>query len=162
MAARLFEAGPEPRVSQNLLGPGTAILNGFALETETALVSALKAIIDRAAFRHMVTPGGFRMSVAMTNCGNLGWVTDRRGYRCGEIDPETGFRWPELPAVFLRLATSAARKAGFPMFVHDVCLINRYEPGARLTLHQDKNEQDFDQPIVRCLSGCRLFFNSAV
>jgi alkylated DNA repair protein (DNA oxidative demethylase) len=158
MAATLFEAEPGPRLSQNLLGPGTAILNGFALGVEAELISALKAIVDRTPFRHMETPGGFRMSVAMTNCGRLGWVTDRTGYRYDEIDPETGLRWPALPPVFLRLATSAARKAGFPTFVPDACLINRYEPGARLTLHQDKNERDFGQPLVSVSLGLPAIF----
>jgi DNA oxidative demethylase len=153
MAATLFEAVPEPRLSQEILGSGTAILNGFAIEDETELVSALKAISERAPFRHMVTPGGFRMSVAMTNCGALGWVTDRAGYRYDEIDPETGFEWPAMPPLFLRLATKAAHAAGFPLFSPDACLINRYEPRARLSLHQDKNERDFDRPIVSVSLG---------
>jgi alkylated DNA repair protein (DNA oxidative demethylase) len=158
MAATLFETVPEPKLSQHVLGPGTAILNGLALEVEAELVSALKAIVERAPFRHMVTPGGFRMSVAMTNCGSLGWITDRTGYRYDEIDPETGLQWPAMPPVFLQLATNAAHKAGFPLFPPDACLINRYEPGARLSLHQDKNEQDFDQPIVSVSLGLPAIF----
>ena len=158
MAATLFEDLPEPRVLREVLGPGTAILNGFALGEEAELVSALKTVVERAPLRHMVTPGGFRMSVAMTNCGALGWVTDRRGYRYDEIDPETGLQWPAMPPVFLRLATSAAHAAGFPQFSPDACLINRYEPGARLSLHQDKNERDFDQPIVSVSLGLRAVF----
>ena len=158
MAATLFEAVPEPRLPRELLGPGTAILNGFALEVEGELVSALRAIVERAPFRHMVTPGGFRMSVAMTNCGALGWVTDRTGYRYDEIDPETGFQRPAMPPVFLRLATNAAQEAAFPLFSRDACLINRYEPGARLSLHQDKNERDFDQPIVSVSLGLPATF----
>ena len=148
MAATLFENVPEPRLSHDALGPGTAILNGFALEVETEVVSALKAIVERAPFRHMVTPGGFRMSVAMTNCGALGWVSDRTGYRYDAIDPETGLQWPAMPPVFLRLATNAAREGGFPLFSSDACLVNRYEPGTKLSLHQDKDERDFKQPIV--------------
>jgi alkylated DNA repair protein (DNA oxidative demethylase) len=158
MAATLFGTVPEPGLSKDLLGPGTAILNGFALETEADLVSALKAIVARAPFRHMVTPGGFRMSVGMTNCGVLGWVTDRTGYRYDEVDPETGLHWPAMPPVFLQLATSAAHEAGFPLFVPDACLLNRYEPGARLSLHQDKNERDFDQPIVSVSLGLPAIF----
>jgi alkylated DNA repair protein (DNA oxidative demethylase) len=153
MAARLFEDLPEPRLLRDALGSGTAILNGFALGKETELIAALKAVIERAPLRHMVTPGGFRMSVAMTNCGRLGWVTDRTGYRYDEIDPETGLRWPAMPSVFIRLAADAAREAGYPVFLPDACLINRYEAGARLSLHQDKNEQDFDQPIVSVSLG---------
>lgn len=98
------------------------------------------------------------MSVAMTNCGKLGWATDRRGYRYDQIDPETGHSWPEMPAVFLKLAVMAATQAGFPTFVPDACLINRYEPGARLTLHQDKNERDFSQPIVSVSLGLPAVF----
>lgn len=158
MAATLFDNLPEPRLSREALGPGTAILNGFALEVEAKLLSALNAIIERAPLRHMVTPGGFRMSVAMTNCGGLGWITDRTGYRYDEIDPETGLQWPAMPSVFIRLASSAAHAAGFLMFVPDSCLINRYEPGARLSLHQDKNERDFDQPIVSVSLGLQAIF----
>jgi DNA oxidative demethylase len=158
MAATLFDAVPEPRLPQDVLGPGTAILNGFALEAEDELIPALKAVVERAPFRHMVTPGGFRMSVAMTNCGRLGWVTDRTGYRYDEIDPETGRRWPAMPLVFLRLAVNAAQAAGFPLFSPDACLINRYQPGARLTLHQDKNERDFGQPIVSVSLGLPAIF----
>jgi len=158
MVATLFEAAPESRLTKEVLGSGTAILNGFALAVETSLVSALMAIAERAPFRHMVTPGGFRMSVAMTNCGTLGWVTDRTGYRYDTIDPETGLAWPVMPSVFLRLATEAAQEAGFTGFVPDACLINRYEPGARLSLHQDKNERDFGQPIVSVSLGLPAIF----
>ena len=158
MGAKLFEDLPEPRLLREALGPGTAILNGFASGTEAELVSALRAVVERAPFRHMVTPGGFRMSVAMTNCGRLGWVTDRTGYRYDEIDSETGLQWPAMPPVFARLAAEAAREAGFPSFLSDACLINRYEPGARLSLHQDKNERDFDQPIVSVSLGLPAIF----
>jgi alkylated DNA repair protein (DNA oxidative demethylase) len=158
MAATLFDTVPEQRLSQDLLGPGTSILNGFALRTEADLISALKAIVERAPFRHMTTPGGFRMSVAMTNCGTLGWLTDRTGYRYDKIDPEIGLRWPEMPPEFLCLATRAAHEAGFPLFVPDACLINRYGPGARLSLHQDKNERDIDQPIVSVSLGLPATF----
>ena len=158
MGARLFEDLPEPRLLREALGPGTAILNGFACGAEAELVSALRAVVERVPFRHMVTPGGFRMSVAMTNCGRLGWVTDRTGYRYDEIDPETGLQWPAMPPVFARLAAEAAREAGFPSFLSDACLINRYEPGARLSLHQDKNERDFDQPIVSVSLGLPAVF----
>ena len=158
MAATLFEELPEPLLPRETLGPGTAILSGFALGVEAELISALSAIVERAPLRHMVTPSGFRMSVAMTNCGRLGWVTDRTGYRYDEIDPETGLQWPAMPALFLRLAADSAREAGFPEFSPDACLINRYEPGAKLSLHQDKNERDFDQPIVSVSLGLPATF----
>jgi alkylated DNA repair protein (DNA oxidative demethylase) len=106
----------------------------------------------------MVTPGGFRMSVAMTNCGSLGWVTDRTGYRYDPVDPDSGEQWPPMPDFFLKLARDAAATAGFTAFAPDGCLINRYEPGARLSLHQDKNESDFGQPIVSVSLGIPAVF----
>ena|SRR5437879_1395540 len=116
MAATLFEAVPEPRLPRELLGLGTAILNEFALEVEGELVSALRAIVERASFRHMVTPGGFRMSVAMTNCGALGWVIDRTGYRYDEIDPETGFQWPAMPLYFFDSQQTPHKRQPFHCF----------------------------------------------
>jgi len=106
----------------------------------------------------MVTPGGYRMSVAMTNCGTLGWVTDRTGCRYDGIDPESGTPWPNMPELLFRLATTAAAEAGFAKFVPDACLINRYEIGARLSLHQDKDEKDFTQPIVSVSLGIPAVF----
>jgi alkylated DNA repair protein (DNA oxidative demethylase) len=134
------------------------VLRGFATAHERALLADLREVIAEAPFRHMVTPGGFRMSVALTNCGSLGWVTDKTGYRYDATDPETGKRWPDMPASFLRLAEEAAANAGFPAFVPDACLVNRYEPGARLSLHQDKNERDFLQPIVSVSLGIPAVF----
>ena len=154
----LFDSIREPGLPRDLLGPGTAILNGFALGRETELAFVMQAISKLAPFRHMITPGGFRMSVALTNCGTYGWVTDRTGYRYDSIDPETGQHWPGMPGNFLELARDAASAAGFPSFNPDACLINRYEPGSRLTLHQDKNEQDFTQPIVSVSLGLPATF----
>jgi len=140
------------------LGPGATLLCRYAILDETALLSALDGIVAEAPFRHMITPGGFRMSVAMTNCGSLGWVTDRTGYRYDTIDPVSGRNWPQMPDSFLRLAMRASAQAGFEAFVPDSCLINRYEPGAKMSLHQDKNEQDFDQPIVSVSLGISATF----
>jgi DNA oxidative demethylase len=140
------------------LATGAVILRGFALPDQATLLDDLHTVIAAAPFRHMVTPGGHRMSVAMTNCGALGWVTDRTGYRYDGIDPDSQKKWPLLPASFLRLATSAAATAAFPHFLPDACLINRYEPGAKLSLHQDKNEQDFDAPIVSVSLGIPAVF----
>ena len=140
------------------MGEGAVVLRGFALSDEAALLDALHDIIAEAPFRHMMTPGGFRMSVAMTNCGALGWVTDRTGYRYDPLDPESGKRWPIMPAVLRQLAHDAAADAGFDGFEPDACLINRYEPGARLSLHQDKNERDFDAPIVSVSLGMPAVF----
>jgi DNA oxidative demethylase len=140
------------------LAPGAWLLRGFALDQGPALLAAIEDISAAAPFRHLVTPGGFRMSVAMTNCGSLGWVSDRRGYRYDACDPLSGLPWPPMPAVFLELAQSAAAAVGFPGFEPDACLINRYEPGARLTLHQDKDESDFSAPIVSVSLGLPATF----
>jgi alkylated DNA repair protein (DNA oxidative demethylase) len=140
------------------LGPGTAILRGFALEREAKILEALFAVAAKSQFRHMVTPGGFRMSVAMTNCGSLGWITDRKGYRYDSFDPETQTKWPSMPKAFMELAQDAACIAGFRDFSPDACLINRYAPGARLTLHQDKNERDYNAPIVSVSLGLPAIF----
>ena len=118
----------------------------------------LDHVIAQAPFRHMLTPGGYRMSVAMSNCGPLGWTSDRKGYRYGEIDPQTGDPWPALPASFSDLATRAASAAGFHDFLPDACLINRYQEGAKLSLHQDKDERDFGQPIVSVSLGLPATF----
>jgi DNA oxidative demethylase len=135
------------------LTDGAVLLRGFAGPDTPRLLADIQAITITSPFRHMIVPTGHRMSVAMTNCGTLGWVTDRSGYRYDPIDPETGQPWPAMPESFLTFATQAADAAGFPGFVPDGCLINRYQPGARLTLHQDRNERDFSQPIVSMSLG---------
>ena len=139
--------------SHERLAPGAWWLRGFALGHVTALVAAIESVQAAAPFRHLITPGGFRMSVAMTNCGSLGWVSDRRGYRYDLHDPLSGRPWPPMPPVFLELARTAAEAGGFSEFTPDACLLNRYEPGARLTLHQDKDERDFSAPIVSVSLG---------
>lgn len=154
----LLSGAEERQESTEPLADGAVVLRGFAAAEVTCLVSALHEIAAAAPLRHMVTPGGYRMSAAMTNCGTAGWVTDRKGYRYDRIDPETGQRWPPLPVSFLDLAARAAADAGYPDFVPDACLINRYEPGARLTLHQDKNERDFHAPIVSVSLGLPAVF----
>ena len=140
------------------LAPGAALLGGFARPWEAPCIAALKRIAEAAPFRHMVTPGGHRMSIAMTNCGTLGWVTDRTGYRYDRRDPETGRPWPAMPEIFADLATQAAARAGFEDFVPDACLVNRYEPGAKLSLHQDRNERDLSAPIVSLSLGLPAVF----
>jgi DNA oxidative demethylase len=122
------------------------------------ILAAIADLERRARFRHMVTPGGFTMSVAMSNFGSLGWTTDRRGYRYTENDPETGHPWPPMPEALAVLANSAARQAGFDAFEPDACLVNRYLPGSRLSLHQDKNEVDFAAPIVSVSLGMPAVF----
>ena len=140
------------------LAPGAWLLHGFALAPVRALLAAVHGIEEAAPYRHWVTPGGFRMSVGMTNCGRLGWVSDRCGYRYDARDPVSGERWPPMPRVFLELAQSAARAGGFLNFEPDACLVNRYAPGARLTLHQDKDERDFSAPIVSVSLGLPAIF----
>lgn len=140
------------------LDPGAMLLGGFARAQDTALLAQLAEIAEISPFRQMVTPSGWKMSVAMTNCGKAGWVTDRTGYRYDPIDRQTGQPWPTMPDSFAQLATDAAAQAGFPDFVPDACLINRYEPGARLSLHQDKDERDFEQPIVSVSLGLPAIF----
>ncbi len=140
------------------MAEGAILLRGRALPAETAILAALDAVADAAPFRHMVTPGGFVMSVAMTNCGEVGWVTDRTGYRYERNDPETGKPWPAIPARFQALASEAAAEAGYGHFAPDACLINRYEPGSRLSLHQDKDERDFAHPVVSVSLGLPAVF----
>ena len=137
---------------------GLTFLPGFALPFEPALLLAISEVTSAAPFRHMLTPGGQRMSVAMTNCGEVGWVTDRKGYRYDRLDPETGRPWPPLPACFTQLAGRAAAEAGFASFRPDVCLINRYQPDARMSLHQDRDERDFSWPIVSVSLGLGATF----
>jgi alkylated DNA repair protein (DNA oxidative demethylase) len=152
MTLNLFNAPEEE------LGPSAVVLRGFACRDETAILDALRAIERAAPFRHMITPGGFRMSVAMTNSGAFGWVTDRTGYRYASADPESGQPWPRMPDVFVALAQEVAARAGFERFTPDSCLINRYLPGARLSLHQDRDERDFTQPIVSVSLGIPAVF----
>lgn len=140
------------------MGPRAWLLHGFALPCMDALLPALEGVVAQAPFRHMQTRGGFTMSVAMTNCGRLGWTTSRSGYRYTSTDPESGRPWPDMPAVFARLAREAATAAGFADFVPDACLVNRYLPGARMSLHQDRDERDFDAPIVSVSLGMAATF----
>lgn len=134
------------------------LLRGFAQADASQLVGAIAKLVQEAPFRHMTTPGGLRMSVAMTNCGAAGWVTDRSGYRYDAFDPATGARWPAMPPLLSQLATRAAAQAGFANFRPDACLINRYEPGARLALHQDEDERDHDAPVVSVSLGLPAVF----
>jgi DNA oxidative demethylase len=158
MTLSLFEGVTQCQAQREELCPGATVLRGFAIRDEAAIFAQLRDITTAAPFRHMVTPGGFRMSVAITNCGCYGWVTDRTGYRYDKVDPESGKLWPSMPGVFLKLAQDAAASAGFPNYAPDACLVNRYEPGARLSLHQDKNERDFDAPIVSVSLGISAVF----
>lgn len=156
MTGDLFDLDDEP--FESALAPGAVLLAGLARSAGATLVAEIEAVAARSPFRHMLTPGGRQMSVAMTSCGTLGWISDRSGYRYDSRDPETGRPWPEMPAAFSDLAAAAAARAGFPAFVPDACLINRYEPGARLSLHQDKDERDYGAPIVSVSLGLPAVF----
>lgn len=134
------------------------MLKGFVLNNQAQILADLAQVIEAAPFRHMLTPGGFKMSVAMSNCGDLGWVSDRKGYRYTTHDLLRNQPWPDMPVSFKELAQQAARDTGFDDFLPDACLINQYKIGARMSLHQDKNERDFNQPIVSVSLGLPATF----
>lgn len=146
----------EPAVEP--LSGAAVVLHGFARGEAPELMAAVDRIAAVAPFRNMITPGGFRMSVGMTNCGRAGWVTDRKGYRYEPIDPMTGAPWPAMPEAFRLLAARAAAAGGYPGFAPDACLMNLYEPGTRLSLHRDENERDLSAPIVSVSLGLPAVF----
>jgi alkylated DNA repair protein (DNA oxidative demethylase) len=158
MSHTLFDDLPASAGERVPLAEGAVLLRAFASDAAAILMISLREIAAAAPFRHMLTPGGFRMSVAMTNCGRFGWISDESGYRYDAVDPITNSPWPAVPDSFLRTATDAAAAAGFPRFHPNACLINRYEPGARLTMHQDKNERDLNAPIVSVSLGLPAVF----
>lgn len=158
MTADLFASLSDARMLQEEMAEDAVLLRGFVGDCETELLAELRKVVAQAPFRRMVTPGGHQMSVAMTNCGSAGWVTDHSGYRYSAEDPETGKPWPAMPPLLRDLAGRAADHAGFIEFAPDVCLINRYVPGARMSLHQDKDELDFSAPIVSVSLGLPAVF----
>jgi len=158
MTLDLFNDEDTAQHGREQIGPQSFVLRGFALPYADALLQGVDAVAAQSPFRHMHTPGGYTMSVALTNCGTLGWTSDAHGYRYTRIDPLSGQPWPDLPDAFLRLAQAAAADAGFAGFIPDACLVNRYEPGSRLSLHQDKNERDYDAPIVSVSLGMPALF----
>ena len=158
MTADLFANLPDTRPAREAIADGAVLLRGFARPDEAKLIAAVREIEAQAPFRHLITPGGHQMSVAMTNCGSAGWVSDRSGYRYDRVDPESGNPWPPMPPSFHALAGRAAREASFDNFNSNVCLINRYQPGARMSLHQDRDEGDFGAPIVSVSLGLPATF----
>lgn len=152
----LFAA--QQRDTRTQLAAQACVLHGFALNAIDVLLADVRTIETVAPFRHLVTPGGHVMQVAMTNCGTYGWCSDRRGYRYDSTDPQSGKTWPALPPAFLQLAADAAREAGFDGYIPDACLINRYAPGTRLSLHQDRDEDDRIAPIVSVSLGLPATF----
>lgn len=158
MTRSLFDETPPPYAAPDVIAPGAVLLRGFALDVADALVRAAEQVMASAPLRHPVTPGGRSMSVGMTNCGEWGWVSDRCGYRYSRTDPLTGQRWPPMPGFFADLAARAAAAAGFMNFRPDACLINHYAPGARLSLHQDRDEGELSAPIVSVSLGLPAIF----
>jgi alkylated DNA repair protein (DNA oxidative demethylase) len=154
----LLSGLPDSLKTREALAEGAMLLRGFVAGDVPSLVEAVARISEQAPFRHLITPGGYRMSVAMTNCGPLGWVSDRSGYRYDPVDPDSGAPWPPMPALFQRLAAAAAAEGGFAGYAPDACLINRYEPGAKLSLHIDKDEHDPVAPIVSVSLGLPAVF----
>lgn len=137
---------------------GAVLLGGLALDSEQEIFSALGTVTAQSPFRHMTTPNGHRMSVAMTNCGHKGWTAQRSGYQYSSHDPLSGALWPAMPEAFSALAQKAAQKAGYPAFLPDACLINRYATGSKLSLHQDKDELDLSAPIISVSLGVGAVF----
>lgn len=158
MTRSLFDETPTPYLAPERIAPGAVLLRGFALDLAGALLQAAEQVIAAAPLRHLVTPGGRSMSVGMTNCGALGWVSDRSGYRYSATDPQSGQPWPPMPDCFREVALRAAAQAGFERFNPDACLVNGYAPGARLSLHQDKDEGDLTAPIVSVSLGLPAIF----
>jgi alkylated DNA repair protein (DNA oxidative demethylase) len=154
----LLSGLPAAQRAREELEEGAVLLRGFAAAQAPVLLEAVARIAAQAPFRHLITPGGYRMSVAMTNCGPLGWVSDRSGYRYDPVDPDSGAPWPSLPEVFRRLAAAAASEDGFANYAPDACLINRYEPGSKLSMHIDKDENDPVAPIVSVSLGLPAVF----
>ena len=149
---------PVQQARAEQIGEQAWVLRGFALSRIDQLLSELNTVLAAAPLRHMVTPGGFSMSVGTSSCGSLGWITDRKGYRYSSVDPLSGLAWPALPAAFTDLARTAAEQAGFADFLPDSCLINQYVPGAKMSLHQDKDEKGFAAPIVSLSLGLPAMF----
>ncbi|MCA1509448.1 DNA oxidative demethylase AlkB [Bradyrhizobium sp. NBAIM01] len=158
MTADLFDSVAEAQPSRENIADGAVLLRGFVKPIESGLIDAVRAVVAQSPFRRMTTPGGHLMSVAMTNCGERGWITDHTGYRYDPIDPRTGAPWPAMPPLLADLARRAAEQGGFEGFAPDACLVNRYEPGTRLSLHQDKDELDYSAPIVSVSLGLPATF----
>jgi len=159
LAAQAPDGVPQDTpVRAESLSTGALLLRGAALAQVQELLATIAPLLAAAPLRHMQTPGGFRMSVAMSNCGRLGWITDRCGYRYVTHDPLTGEPWPALPECLRALGMRAATAAGYAGFAPDACLINCYEPSARMSLHQDRNERDLNAPVVSISLGLPAVF----
>jgi len=155
----LFDITDTQDAWQEPIGAGAAHLHGFAIDQAQTILQAVAAVQAQSPYRHLVTPGGHQMSVAMTNCGNLGWHSSpATGYQYTQQDPLNQQPWPQLPAPLLTLAQTAAQQAGYPNFQPDACLINYYCIGSKMSLHQDKDEGDLSAPIVSVSLGLPATF----
>ena len=154
----LFDLSNNGEMWTETIGEDAVVLRQYAVKQAAELIAAITEVVMQASFRHMQTPGGYTMSAAIASCGNLGWVSDRQGYRYSTHDPQSKQPWPEMPEVFRELAHNAAIEAGYEHFQPDACLINRYAPGAKMSLHQDRHERDYDSPIVSVSLGVQATF----
>lgn len=156
--ADLFDQMADTNRNKQELAPGALCLPAFVLDRAEEVIAELEPILAQAPLRHLITPGGHKMSVAMSNCGDLGWVSDRKGYRYQELDPLSGQAWPAMPKLFLDLAQQIAQEAGYKGFQPQACLINQYLPGSKMSLHQDKDENNKSAPIVSLSFGINAEF----
>lgn len=154
----LFAADIRFRPARVEMAPGAVLLCQRALPMVSPILEAIAGIAARSPFRRMTTRGGFVMGVEMTNCGTAGWISDRKGYRYQAMDPLTQVPWPMMPPLLQSFASTVAGEAGFDGFVPDVCLINRYRPAVKMSLHQDRDERDFGHPIVSVSLGLPALF----
>lgn len=136
--------------------PDLFVLANF-VDTNPLMVQ-VERITKVSPFRKMMTPNGHYTGVALTNCGDFGWTSDRNEYRYSSSDPLNNQPWLAIPESFKALAKNAAHVAGFKDFEPDACLINQYLIGTKLGSHQDKNEKDFSQPIVSVSIGLSAVF----
>lgn len=156
--ADLFDQMADTNRNKQELAPGALCLPAFVLDRAAEVIAELEPIFTQAPLRHLITPGGHKMSVAMSNCGELGWVSDRKGYRYQELDPLSGQAWPAMPKLFLELAQQVAEEVGYKRFQPQACLINQYLPGSKMSLHQDKDENNESAPIVSLSFGINAEF----
>ena len=153
----LFDEEPDASRTE-VLFPGAVLLHRYALKLERTFLDELDTLTKISPFRQMLTPGGRKFGVHNTSCGEVGWISDARGYRYVSIDPVSEQPWPTMPREFQQLATDAAEEGGFKHFIPDSCLVNRYAPDIKMSLHQDKDEADFSQPIVSVSLGMSATF----
>ena len=121
---------------------------------QSELLAGVLAAVEQSPFFRPVTPGGRPFSVEMTNLGPLGWVSDRAGYRYQPTHPETGAPWPPMPETLLTLWSDLTGWPDPP----DACLVNLYRGGARMGLHQDRDEQDHSAPVLSVSLGDTAVF----